>query len=162
MGIESKSVTSGDRPLGSDGRSVPDLPPVERSLLICLLRARERVTAPIRDMLSEIGITEQQWRVLRVLHERGPLDATGLADKAALHLASQTRIVQTLIDKGYVTRDIDPTDRRRQMLTITSAGAGIILDNQSVAARIAHNIEVRFGSEKLNQLLDLLDELNQA
>ena len=36
-------------------------------LPIALMRAREQVMAPIRNMLADSGITEQQWRVLRVL-----------------------------------------------------------------------------------------------
>ena len=41
------------------------LPSTSRSLPIALIRAREGVMAPIREMLAETGITEQQWRVLR-------------------------------------------------------------------------------------------------
>ena len=50
-----------------------DLPPVQRSLPIALLRARERLMPPIREMLIRSGITEQQWRILRALEEAGPL-----------------------------------------------------------------------------------------
>ena len=32
--------------------------------------------APIRDMLRASGLTEQQWRVLRILSEFGPQDLT--------------------------------------------------------------------------------------
>jgi len=35
----------------------------DRSLPIALLRARETVMEPVRDMLSESGISEQKWRV---------------------------------------------------------------------------------------------------
>ena len=52
------------------------LPSTQRSLAFALLRAREKVMTPIRAMLAEAGITEQQWRVLRVLDEFGPLEAS--------------------------------------------------------------------------------------
>ncbi|MBT7906778.1 MAG: MarR family transcriptional regulator, partial [Marinovum sp.] len=58
------------------------LPPNSRSLPIALIRAREGVMLPIRQMLSETGITEQQWRVLRVLAEYGVMDAKTLADRS--------------------------------------------------------------------------------
>ncbi len=41
-----------------------------RSLPIALLRARETVMGPIRDMLATSGVNEQKWRVLRVLQEQ--------------------------------------------------------------------------------------------
>ena len=41
----------------------------QRSLPMALLRARELLMERFRPMLSAHGVTEQQWRVLRVLHE---------------------------------------------------------------------------------------------
>ena len=67
-------------------------PLTNRSLPIALLRAREKVMGPIRAMLSDVGVTEQQWRVLRVLDERGPLDPTEIADRSVLLLPRLTRI----------------------------------------------------------------------
>ena len=43
---------------------------------------------PIREMLAATGLTEQQWRVLRVLSEAGPVDATEVSDRAGLLLPS--------------------------------------------------------------------------
>ncbi|MCR9055691.1 MAG: hypothetical protein NXI02_00005, partial [Rhodobacteraceae bacterium] len=68
------------------------LPSTKRSVPIALIRAREKVMGPIREMLSDCGITEQQWRILRVLEEFGPQDASSLAERACLLLPSQTRI----------------------------------------------------------------------
>ena len=76
------------------------LPSTQRSLASSLLWAREKVITPIRAMLAEAGITEQQWRVLRVFDEFGPLEASKLAELACLLLPSQSRIVQTFLDKG--------------------------------------------------------------
>ena len=45
------------------------MPATDRSLPIALLRARERVMGPIRALLSGADLTEQQWRVLRVVQE---------------------------------------------------------------------------------------------
>ncbi|MEJ8475618.1 MarR family transcriptional regulator [Roseibium algae] len=137
------------------------LPPTGKSLPIALIRAREKVMGPIRDMLSTSDITEQQWRVLRVLHEYGPQDATSLAERAALHLPSQTRIVQTLSQKGYVTRDVDVIDRRRQTVAITMPGKLVLDSKKDEAARIAKDLEGRFGVQKLATLLSLLEELDQ-
>ena len=43
----------------------------DRSLPIMLLRAREAVMKRFRPMLKAHGLSEQQWRVLRVLNETG-------------------------------------------------------------------------------------------
>ena len=74
-----------------------ELPATRRSLPIALIRAREAVMHPIREMLAGTGLTEQQWRILRVLDEFGPLEATQLAGRAGLMAPSLTRIVHAMV-----------------------------------------------------------------
>ena len=147
-----------------DRRKTPaklNLPSTTKSVPIALTRAREKVMGPIRDMLAKSGITEQQWRILRVLEEFGPQEPTRLAERSCLLIPSQSRIVQTLVEKGLVTRFPDTTDRRRQTVAITSAGRQLIEDNLEQARAIAKRIEAVLGKEKLQTLLDILAELNR-
>jgi homoprotocatechuate degradation regulator HpaR len=136
-------------------------PETDRSLPIALLRARERVMGPIRAMLADVGVTEQQWRVLRVLDERGPLDPTEIADHSCLLLPSLTRILQTLEGKHLVSRAPHPTDRRKQVVTITDDGRALIAENLQESQRLNAWLRDSFGAEKLDTLLDLLNELDR-
>ena len=139
----------------------PTLPGTSRSLPISLAKAREKVMAPIRTMLADAGISEQQWRILRVLSEYGPLDGTTLADRASLLLPSQTRIVQAMLEKGYVTRTTDPKDRRRQTVAIASKGQAIIDDHMEEATRIVALFKQALGDAEYETLLDLLERVDQ-
>lgn len=144
----------------TDGEKDPlGLPKIKRSLPIALLRARETVMEPIREMLHEIGLTEQQWRVLRVLEEDGPLDSSNLAHKSALLLPSLTRIMQALEARQYILREADETDRRRLHVAITPQGRACLHDNAEKSKKISSKIEHRFGEARLEQLLLLLDDL---
>lgn len=136
------------------------LPSTSRSLPIALIRAREGVMAPIREMLSETGITEQQWRVLRVLAEFGKLDAKTLADRSSLLFPSLTRIAATLREKGFVTQTRDSKDRRRQFIEITANGQRIIDERSPQAAQIVANFQATLGAENYETLLDLLAMLD--
>lgn len=133
------------------------LPSTTRSLPMMLIRAREAVMAPIRAMLAASGLTEQQWRVLRVLSEYGPQDTTDVADRASLLLPSLSRILRTMTDKGLITRQQHDGDRRRQILAITPAGQAVIDDNMAEAAAIAATTKARLGDENYEALLDLLE-----
>jgi homoprotocatechuate degradation regulator HpaR len=124
------------------------------------MRAREGVMIPIRDMLAETGITEQQWRVLRVLSEFGTLDSKTLADRSSLLFPSLTRIVATMRDKGLITQTRDEIDRRRQFIAITTAGQKIIDDNTDQAAKIVAGFKRNLGKQDYEQLLDLLGRLD--
>lgn len=138
------------------------LPSTSRSLPIALLRARERVMGPIRNMLSSVDITEQQWRVLRVLRENGPMEPTRIAEQACLLLPSLTRILQKLEEKKMILRDQDQTDRRKQIVTIAKAGEQIILANLETSRTLMEDIRQRMGAERHDLLLDLLNELEEA
>ena len=132
------------------------LPPTSRSLPIALMRAREGVMSPIRDMLSETDISEQQWRVLRVLSESGPIDSTTLAERASLLFPSLTRIVSTMNKNGLVTQTRDKIDRRKQIVEITNTGQQIIDSHAHEAAQIVVGFKSRLGDQNYEQLLDLL------
>jgi homoprotocatechuate degradation regulator HpaR len=136
------------------------LPSTSRSLPIALIRAREGVMYPIRKMLSETGITEQQWRVLRVLIEFGRMDTKTLADRSSLLFPSLTRIVATLREKGLVTQTRDDKDRRRQFIEITPEGQRIIDERTSQAADIVTSFKKTLGEDDYEALLDLLARLD--
>jgi homoprotocatechuate degradation regulator HpaR len=136
------------------------LPSTDRSLPIALLRARERVMGPIRALLSDVNLTEQQWRVLRVVQESGPIDPTQIADQACLLLPSLTRILQKLQEKGLIDRARDETDRRRQVITLTDAGMQVIEANIDDSLALIERTREKMGAEDYEALLDLLRKLN--
>lgn len=132
-----------------------------RSLPIALLRAREAVMAPIRVMLSQSGISEQKWRVIRVLEEVGPMEQTALAKEACLLLPSLTRMLQSMEEEGLLSRAPDENDRRKSIVQITAAGRRVLSDHSGASAAIAAELEARYGADKLETLLDMLDDLTE-
>ena len=70
-----------------------------------------------RPILAKHGFTEQQWRVLRVLGEKGPCDAGKLAREACILAPSLSRIINTLIDNQFLVsffiQEIKGTSIRR-------------------------------------------------
>ena len=144
----------------SDAEPKIDLPPIQRSLPIALLRARERLMPPIREMLARSSITEQQWRILRSLEEFGPLGPTHLAHKACLLLPSQSRIVRTLERKGLVRRVPSSTDRR-QKIAITKSGRTVLSENAARSRQIRDETVAFLGQEKFETLLNILEELTE-
>ena len=138
-----------------------NIPDTSQSLPIALLRAREKVMKPARLLLVETGVTEQQWRVVRVLVEEGPMDPTTIADRAVLLLPSLTRILQKLEEKGLIVRQRDEQDGRRQLIKATKAGCRLIADNIPAAQIYAQRLKDHLGGERYDQLLDLLEDLNR-
>ncbi|HEX7709839.1 MAG TPA: MarR family transcriptional regulator [Sphingomonadaceae bacterium] len=138
------------------------LDPYHRSLAGTLLAAREAVMAPIRPVLREAGVTEQQWRVLRVLLGEGAMDISQMATAAMLHQPSVTRILRELGSRGLITREADPDDGRRAIATITPRGAALVEDVGRRTLLILDQYSARYGKDRLGALLDELRALTEA
>jgi homoprotocatechuate degradation regulator HpaR len=139
--------------------TTPGYRKTKRSLPIALLRARERVMEPVRGMLAESGVTEQKWRVLRVLEETGEIEPTVIASEACLHLPSLSRILKTMEADGLVQRKEDLADRRKTLVAISEAGRTILARHSEQSVAIFLELEERMGKEKIEAVLDLLEEL---
>ncbi|MGH1367479.1 MAG: homoprotocatechuate degradation operon regulator HpaR [Maritimibacter sp.] len=134
----------------------------DRSLPIALLRAREKVMGPIREMLAQSGINEQKWRVLRVLDEGGAMEHSAIAQAACLLLPSLTRILKSMEAEGLLARAPDAHDRRKTMVTISDQGRALIAAHSDASRATLARMEAAFGKDKLESLLDLLDDLRRA
>lgn len=148
--------------MNSAGDSIRnDIPPdTRKSLPIALLRAREAVMAGFRPVLARHGITEQQWRVLRVLSEMGkPLDASNLASHASILPPSLTRILKVLSERAMVSIIRDRGDGRRILVEISKGGEDLIREVAPESREIYADLERRYGEEKVSLLLEMLDEL---
>lgn len=137
------------------------LRPTGRSLPIALLRARETVMGPIREMLAKSNVNEQKWRVLRVLDEGGPMEHSAIAEASCLLLPSLTRILHAMEAEGFVQRQPDTQDRRKTIATITDAGRRLIVEHMVQSNAIFDRLEAQFGHDRLETLLDLLDDLRK-
>ena len=143
-----------------DAPDRPEIRRTSRSLPIALLRARETVMGPIRDMLAQSGINEQKWRVLRVLDEEGPMEQTALAARACLLLSSLTRILKTMEGEELLSRRSDRADRRKSIVSVTDKGRALIHTHLPEAEAIFLRLQTRYGAERMEELLDLLEELH--
>src|SRR5580704_2777533 len=87
-------------------------------LRICLARlSRLSRTAP-----GAADLTPSQHSVLAAVETSPGMRIGDLATGQNLTAPSATRIVQGLVERGYVERQIDPGDKRACPLAITAAG----------------------------------------
>jgi len=131
----------------------------DRALPLALLRARETVMSPIRKVLKDHDVTDQQWRVLRVLHENGLMDAKELAKSACVLAPSLTRIIKNLEEKNMLTRRADGKDGRRVLLQILPLGAQLIESVTPEVQVIYQGLNDKYGAQKMSDLLDLLHDV---
>jgi len=130
-----------------------------RNLPRLLLQAREAVMNHYRPNLRTHGLSDQQWRVLRVLGELGTVETGRVAREAYLLGPSLTGVLARMERDGLVQRARDPQDQRRTVVQATAKGLKLVSTlSQSIEAHY-QRLERGLGRDKLGQLYALLDEL---
>ena len=128
----------------------------DESLPMALHRAREATMAFFRPVLNAAGVTEQQCRVIRVLHERDELESRTLADIACILPPSLTGILARLEGHGLVKRRKDAADQRRLYVSLTALGQARFSAVSTEVERCYAAIETQLGTQHMEQLFRLL------
>ncbi len=130
----------------------------EKSLPIALLRAREATTRYFKPYIDRHALTMPQWRVLRALAEDDALDARTLSERCVILPPSLTRIFRSLTQRGLIV-PVDCTDARRHRVALTDAGRALYEQVVEESEGDYQRLAAAFGAERLDSLLDLLNEL---
>lgn len=98
-----------------------------------------------RDRICCYDVSVTQCYALETLVAAGPLRLGELASRLYLDKSTTSRVVQTLVRKGYVAQRPDPSDRRAMTVSATRKG-------ETLCARIS--------DELVEQQKDLLRDLD--
>ncbi|MDE0755758.1 MAG: MarR family transcriptional regulator [Woeseiaceae bacterium] len=96
-----------------------------RSLPMMLYRALDTVMPRFRKVFNEFGLTEQQWRVLRVLWEQDEIAFNQLSALTLIPPPSLVGVVDRLTKGGLVKRRRSVIDRRSVSVFATKAGMAL-------------------------------------
>jgi DNA-binding MarR family transcriptional regulator len=90
-----------------------------------LRRAQQVSIALFNERFARYGITPTQAICLHAIRCRPGIDQVAVARLIAIDHATAAMVIATLAKSGYITREIDPADRRRRTLAITRKGAAL-------------------------------------
>jgi DNA-binding MarR family transcriptional regulator len=80
------------------------------------------IRARIREVATEeFNITVEQFHILRRIH-KGSDSVSMLAEAKQISRPAISRVVDVMVNKGLVTRNQDPSDRRYVRLSLTDKG----------------------------------------
>ena len=102
----------------------PARQPDTSDLVMALARRVRRASA---EALAEWHVTPSQARALRVLSASpAGMRPSALADELRIAPRSATEVADALVERGWVQRAADPTDRRATTLTVTADGGDLV------------------------------------
>ncbi len=91
---------------------------------VYLERTARRVRQAYLHVFQQLGIdiTTEQWVLLKNLYERDGQSQTELAAGSFKNAPTVSRIIDLLVKKGWVLRQVAPGDRRRFQVCLTPLG----------------------------------------
>ncbi len=132
---------------------------VHRNLPLLFLQARESVFARFRPILNTVGLTEQQWRVVRALLDHGPLEPRQIGDICRLSSPSLAGILARMDDLGLVLRERLENDQRRVRVSVTPKGKTLAASLAPTIEATYRELENQLGVEFIAHLYATLDEV---
>lgn len=132
---------------------------IRPSLTLALLEAREALMTHFRPELNEMGLTEQQWRIIRTLAQYQELDSATLADKACILKPSLTGIINRMMETGLIVRRRSETDQRFSFISLSEEGQKIFAQIRGRMESRYQKIQDRLGEDKMKQLMELLKDV---
>ena len=114
-----------------------------------------------RPSLRQHALSDQQWRVLRVLGEHGSMDTGRVAREAYILGPSLTGVLSRMERDGLITRARDAEDQRRTVVSATTKGRKMVGKLATAIEDHYSWMEKSLGQQKLGQLYKLLDDVIQ-
>jgi len=129
------------------------------SLPMMLYRALDAVMPRFRRIFNEFGLTEQQWRVLRVLWEHEDIAFGDLAELTLIPPPSLVGVVDRLGKQGLVARRRSETDRRNVFVHATGKGRDLHRDVRPHVNAAYVELQNSISEKEWNQLMVGLERL---
>jgi DNA-binding MarR family transcriptional regulator len=130
-------------------------------LALSIKAAHRELDRRINELMSPLGLTAQQADALYVIGRAKTLSLKQLGELMIAEAGHPSRLVDRLVDAGYVVRAPAGDDRRRIVLTLSPAGRKLEREIEAVREGFFEFAEQLMGNVDLDATLHLFRELLQ-
>jgi DNA-binding MarR family transcriptional regulator len=128
-------------------------PPSLVQLTTYLLSQTARIAKRnLDDQLRQRGLRLRHMAMLAALSDGGPTSQLALGRRLRIDPSDVTTATDELERDGLVQRQVDQTDRRRRLLSLTTAGNRCLTELQDVARVVADDLLAALPHERRAQL----------
>lgn len=97
------------------------------------------------DELARLDVTPTQFKLIMSLQTAGSLGQRELAELVGIDPRNCSPVVDALVDRNLLERDIDSADRRKRVLRLTEDGARLADDLHAANAHIEVGLRDQLG-----------------
>lgn len=136
-----------------------DLPVTEVLLARAVIMLGRDLNTLLERELKPSGLAEPEFRLLMALFSHGGSSFAGdVCAALAQSPANLTRLSDSLVERGLITRNPDLEDRRRMLLTLQPAGEELV---RALIPRIGPQISAAFADFSATEKKQLLGSLKR-
>jgi len=145
-------ATRSERQRAEPGTSRP-----QAQQVLPLIEYLARVARRAYDTCQEPGCLRPRHLIaLSLLHDGGPLSQQALGEALSLDPSNVVGLLNELEVRGLITRQRDPVDRRRHIVTLSEAGASELAATGAQLTDVEDNILAALSPAERATLRDLL------
>ncbi|WP_375563326.1 MarR family winged helix-turn-helix transcriptional regulator [Bernardetia sp. OM2101] len=146
------------------------------SIVLAIMELAAQMLKKGSSLTNIIGLTTQQWMVLLYVQgdtnipyaeeriQEGGILASDIAEALNVSRPNITNLLQILADKGLITQDKDPKDKRRKVLVLTRKGRDAIAKvaplRENANRRLLYDFSEEEKEDLLSKLMHCLDRLH--
>lgn len=128
-------------------------------ITLMLEQAQRRVSRNLDRVLSEVGASAEQWRVLDKLSDEKGLPIGELAQQLSMNPPTMTKLIDRMVAAGLVQRIVDDQDSRRVLVFITDSGLTLFGKLSQKAIEFHEGLAESLNAREALQLSKLLGHL---
>lgn len=108
-----------------------------------------------------LGVTVEQWVLLKIVHEKQPLSQRELAKESYRDPASITRTLDLLQKKGLLQRDAVEENKRSYHILLTKEGSAFIDQNMKLIFELRRRSTEGLNNDELIELSRMLKKIKE-
>lgn len=107
--------------------------------MLALQRATHRTLHALSAALTDLNLSGAEINALANLGGGGTLSVRQLSERTGTRASTLTGLLDRLENRGYLTRELDPADRRSFRLPLTEAGRAVASQVLTAIADLERN-----------------------
>lgn len=129
----------------------------EKKVILNLMYTQNVIGDRFTELLKPYDISSEQYNVLRILkgQKGAAVNMCNIQERMLAKNSNTTRLIDKLLLKNYVTREVCPENRRKMEILITSKGLSLLEELDP----IVNEHEKVFASNLTLEELQTLDQL---
>jgi len=131
----------------------------ERSFYRFSILATQINRSVTRAYVKHYGPPANAWRILAVLNKFKSQSPSDLKHHTTLETDKITRIVDNLVERGFVLRKQDQLDRRRVVISLSAAGRRTTRHLEAIISKMEHEFLTALNAAERQRLYELLEKL---